>query len=152
MSLFGAGGDARIWCLSEDRPRHIGASSMADGFTTAGGRVIMASRPRTAIGIEHCHPVIILRLTFRAAGAAGRVQLVFGLHEMNESVTNCELSVVIPFLNEADTIATCVGKAIRSMQEAGIAGEVIVSDNGSTDGSVEIAKKMGARGVHTLPS
>jgi len=69
---------------------------------------------------------------------------------MNESVTNCELSVVIPCLNEADTIATCVRKALRSMQKAGIAGEVIVSDNGSTDGSIEIAEKMGARVVHTL--
>jgi glycosyltransferase involved in cell wall biosynthesis len=68
---------------------------------------------------------------------------------MNETVANCELSVVIPCLNEADTIATCVGKALRSMQGAGIAGEVIVSDNGSTDGSIEIAKKMGARVVHT---
>jgi len=59
------------------------------------------------------------------------------------------LSGVIPGLNEADTIGTCVGKALRTMLERGIAGEVIVSDNGSTDDSVEIARKLGARVVHT---
>jgi hypothetical protein len=63
---------------------------------------------------------------------------------MNETVANCELWVVIPCLKDADTIAKCVGKALRSMEEAGIAGEIIISDNGSTDGSIEIAKKMGA--------
>ena len=65
-------------------------------------------------------------------------------------MANYELSVVIPCLNEADTIGTCIGKALRAMQERGIAGEIVVSDNGSTDGSIEIAKKMGARVVHTL--
>ena len=64
---------------------------------------------------------------------------------MIETVATCELSVVIPRLNEADTIGTCVAKSQRSVQEHRIAGEVIVSDNGSTDGSIEIAKKMGAR-------
>jgi len=68
---------------------------------------------------------------------------------MNEPVLNCELSVVIPCLNEADTIGACVVKALRAMQERGIAGEVIVSDNGSTDDSTEIARKKGARVVHT---
>src|SRR6266404_7400874 len=69
---------------------------------------------------------------------------------MIETVSKCELSAVIPCLNEADTIGACVAKAQRSMQEAGIAGEIIVSDNGSTDGSIEIAMKMGARVVHSL--
>jgi glycosyltransferase involved in cell wall biosynthesis len=58
-----------------------------------------------------------------------------------------ELSVVMPCLNEADTLATCVRKAQSAMAEHGIEGEVIVADNGSTDGSVEIAEALGARVV-----
>ncbi|NUQ19384.1 MAG: glycosyltransferase family 2 protein [Gemmatimonadaceae bacterium] len=59
-----------------------------------------------------------------------------------------ELSVVIPCLNEADTIAVCVGKALRAIETMGISGEVVVADNGSTDGSIEIAEREGARVVH----
>jgi glycosyltransferase involved in cell wall biosynthesis len=58
-----------------------------------------------------------------------------------------EVSVVMPCLNEADTIGTCIEKAQRAMLENGIAGEVIVADNGSTDGSREIAARLGARVV-----
>ena len=56
-----------------------------------------------------------------------------------------EVSVVMPCLNEADTLETCIRKAQTAMEEHRIAGEVIVADNGSTDGSVEIASRMGAR-------
>jgi Glycosyltransferases involved in cell wall biogenesis len=56
-----------------------------------------------------------------------------------------ELSVVMPCLNEADTLATCIEKAQRAMREHNIKGEVIVADNGSTDGSQEIASSLGAR-------
>ena len=58
-----------------------------------------------------------------------------------------ELSVVLPCLNEAETLATCVQKALKAMREHGIVGEVIVADNGSTDGSQEIARSLGARVV-----
>jgi glycosyltransferase involved in cell wall biosynthesis len=58
-----------------------------------------------------------------------------------------ELSVVIPCLNEADTLETCVEKAWRAMRETGVAGEVVVADNGSEDGSREIAARCGARVV-----
>jgi glycosyltransferase involved in cell wall biosynthesis len=58
-----------------------------------------------------------------------------------------ELSVVMPCLNESETLETCIRKAQRAIQEANIAGEVIVADNGSTDGSVEIAERLGARVV-----
>ena len=56
-----------------------------------------------------------------------------------------EVSVVMPCLNEADTLETCIRKAQRAMQEHGITGEVIVADNGSTDGSQEITLRTGAR-------
>lgn len=58
-----------------------------------------------------------------------------------------ELSVVMPCLNEADTLGTCVEKAVRAMRDADIVGEVIVADNGSTDGSIAIASSLGARVV-----
>jgi glycosyltransferase involved in cell wall biosynthesis len=63
-----------------------------------------------------------------------------------ESVTP-ELTVVMPCLNEARTIGTCIQKALGSFERLGIAGEVVVADNGSTDGSQEIAEELGARVV-----
>ncbi len=56
-----------------------------------------------------------------------------------------ELSVVMPCLNEADTLEVCIEKALRALREHQISGEVIVADNGSTDGSQEIARRCGAR-------
>jgi glycosyltransferase involved in cell wall biosynthesis len=56
-----------------------------------------------------------------------------------------ELSVVMPCLNEAETIGTCIAKARRAMDDAGIDGEIVVGDNGSTDRSREIAESLGAR-------
>jgi glycosyltransferase involved in cell wall biosynthesis len=56
-----------------------------------------------------------------------------------------EFSIVMPCLNEADTLAVCIGKAQRALREHGIAGEVVIADNGSTDGSPEIAIAQGAR-------
>jgi glycosyltransferase involved in cell wall biosynthesis len=59
-----------------------------------------------------------------------------------------EVSVVMPCLNEAQTLASCIGKALGALREANITGEVVVADNGSSDGSVEIAERMGARVVN----
>jgi glycosyltransferase involved in cell wall biosynthesis len=56
-----------------------------------------------------------------------------------------DVSVVIPCLNEANSIAICVEKAQKAFADAGLRGEVVVADNGSTDGSIEIAEKHGAR-------
>jgi len=58
-----------------------------------------------------------------------------------------EVSVVIPCLNEANSIAICIDKALASFSKAGVRGEVVVADNGSTDGSSEIAEQHGARVV-----
>ncbi|MCP2257355.1 Glycosyltransferase involved in cell wall bisynthesis [Streptoalloteichus tenebrarius] len=59
-----------------------------------------------------------------------------------------EVTVLLPCLNEAETLATCVTKAVNCLRELGVDGEVLVSDNGSTDGSQEIAERHGARVVH----
>ena len=59
-----------------------------------------------------------------------------------------ELTILMPCLNEAETLETCIGKAQTFLRESGIHGEVIVADNGSTDGSQEIAQRCGARLVH----
>src|ERR1700687_3987515 len=62
-----------------------------------------------------------------------------------QSNLSVELSVVMPCLNEVDTIASCVSAAMQALREHRIAGEVIVADNGSTDGSQQIATRLGAR-------
>ena len=56
-----------------------------------------------------------------------------------------EVSAVIPCLNEEQTLGLCIEKAFRGFAELGIQGEVVVADNGSTDSSVQIARRMGAR-------
>ena len=66
-------------------------------------------------------------------------------HRMEEGVEKIELSVVIPCLNEGQSIGKRVRQALDVLREAGVAGEVIVADNGSVDGSAEIAEAEGAR-------
>src|SRR5689334_12930815 len=62
-------------------------------------------------------------------------------------VGEVEVSFVMPCLNEAATLEACIGAARRCLEENGVAGEVIVADNGSTDGSQELARRCGARVV-----
>ena len=59
-----------------------------------------------------------------------------------------ELTILMPCLNEAETIAICIKKALNFLKTSGVDGEVLISDNGSTDDSVKIAESMGARVVH----
>ena len=59
-----------------------------------------------------------------------------------------EVSIVMPCLNEAETLATCIEKAAKALASNSIAGEIIVADNGSTDGSQAIATRLGSRLVN----
>ena len=58
-----------------------------------------------------------------------------------------DLTIVMPCLNEAETLVACIEKARRGIEAAGVTGEVLIADNGSTDGSIELAEKHGARVV-----
>ena len=58
-----------------------------------------------------------------------------------------ELTILMPCLNEAETIARCVASARTGLERSGVPGEILVADNGSTDGSQAIAEKLGARVV-----
>lgn len=64
------------------------------------------------------------------------------------NLNTLELSIVMPCLNEADTLAVCIEKAKRGIADSKINGEIIIADNGSQDGSIEIAESLGARVVH----
>ena len=58
-----------------------------------------------------------------------------------------QLTILMPCLNEAETLAQCIAKARRGIERAGVSGEILIADNGSTDGSQSIAEKLGARVV-----
>jgi glycosyltransferase involved in cell wall biosynthesis len=60
---------------------------------------------------------------------------------------NIKISIVMPCLNEADTLEVCIRKAFRGIEKSAVEGEVIVADNGSTDGSIEIGERLRARVV-----
>ena len=65
--------------------------------------------------------------------------------------TPLELTILMPCLNEAETLAVCIDKAQAYLASSGVSGEVLIADNGSTDGSQEIARRHGAR-VVDIPS
>jgi glycosyltransferase involved in cell wall biosynthesis len=87
-----------------------------------------------------------MSLPFGALPNAGREQRV----ATGPDVEGQEIvvSVVMPCLNEEETIGACVKKALEGVRKTGLPGEVIVSDNGSTDRSIEIATGLGARVIH----
>src|ERR1700712_1623634 len=62
-------------------------------------------------------------------------------------MADLDLTILMPCLNEAETLAFCVRQAVQAIQDSGVAGEVVVADNGSTDGSQAIAIAEGARVV-----
>lgn len=59
----------------------------------------------------------------------------------------CKLTILMPCLNEAETLAACINKANQWLKKSKLKGEVLIADNGSSDGSQSIAKKLGARVV-----
>jgi glycosyltransferase involved in cell wall biosynthesis len=84
-----------------------------------------------------------LRSTLVPVGDAGHADRA----GVAASAAGLELTILMPCLNEAETIATCVRKARGFLERTGIVGEVLVADNGSSDGSVELARRAGARVV-----
>jgi glycosyltransferase involved in cell wall biosynthesis len=58
-----------------------------------------------------------------------------------------ELTIVMPCLNEAETLESCISKAKKGIENADVSGEILIADNGSADGSMEIAERLGARVV-----
>src|SRR3954453_3677804 len=60
----------------------------------------------------------------------------------------CELTILMPCLNEAETLGRCIAKARDYLDRSGIMGEIVIADNGSTDGSQAIARALGARVVN----
>lgn len=60
-------------------------------------------------------------------------------------MSDIELTIVMPCLNEAETLERCIVKARAYLDKTGIAGEIVIGDNGSTDGSQDIARRCGAR-------
>jgi glycosyltransferase involved in cell wall biosynthesis len=67
--------------------------------------------------------------------------------QVSQTATAIELSIIMPCLNEAETLAKCIQHAQRAIAKNGLAAEIIVADNGSIDGSQQIAKDLGARVV-----
>jgi glycosyltransferase involved in cell wall biosynthesis len=68
--------------------------------------------------------------------------------QLNFDGNRTELSIVMPCLNEAETLATCIKKAQTALADLNVNGEIIIADNGSTDGSPEIAAALDARVIH----
>jgi hypothetical protein len=68
--------------------------------------------------------------------------------KVSPTAEDVEVSVVMPCLNEARTVGRCVEKAMRALSDLGVHGEVVVADNGSTDGSQDFARGQGARVIH----
>jgi glycosyltransferase involved in cell wall biosynthesis len=77
----------------------------------------------------------------------GRSIVAAGMETAAVHARPIEMTVVLPCLNEAETLAVCVDKALAALRENNISGEVVVADNGSTDGSQTIATEHGARVV-----
>jgi glycosyltransferase involved in cell wall biosynthesis len=67
---------------------------------------------------------------------------------MNSNSPSLELTILMPCLNEAETVATCIRKAQGFLEDHNVHGEVLIADNGSTDGSQEIAQKQGAKVIN----
>jgi len=75
------------------------------------------------------------------------VQQIATIESGGENMIKMELTILMPCLNEALTVGTCIQRAWKLLDDHGICGEILISDNGSADGSQEIARSFGARVV-----
>lgn len=82
----------------------------------------------------------------REAAPIDAIQLDDGV-SMSGAGERCELTILMPCLNEARTLGVCVAKARAFLDQSGVHGEILVADNGSTDGSQALAIELGARVV-----
>lgn len=80
----------------------------------------------------------------RSRGAICEVMNIHAAESAREDMPMIELTILMPCLNEAETLATCIRKARTFLDGWGIEGEIVVADNGSTDGSQAIAEGLGA--------
>jgi glycosyltransferase involved in cell wall biosynthesis len=92
-------------------------------------------------------PAPPFELTAGASELRLSVDIVSETEGSDDASDRVELTVVIPCLNEADTLESCLEKAQRGLRASVLVGEIIVADNGSVDGSIEIAHRMGVRVV-----
>lgn len=91
-------------------------------------------------------------LTYLGTGAKKVTRPLQGQVTQNKENNNnfkYELTILMPVLNEEETIGKCINKAKKYIEENKINGEVLISDNGSTDNSVEIANNLGVMVIHT---
>jgi glycosyltransferase involved in cell wall biosynthesis len=93
-----------------------------------------------------------MKLNVRSMPNASGAETAFGATRSEDAALDTSnapaVTVVLPCLNEAETVAMCVAEALTALKQSGIDGEVLVVDNGSTDNSAELAARAGARVVH----
>src|SRR5258706_4843836 len=125
MKFTGISGEApSYWCagkMQDRKPSHLIPGTISRARIRARGGMVETKRAPSL------QPQLTTELVTNVAGSA------------------VDVSVVIPCLNEANSIGICVEKAQKAFADAGLRGEVVVADNGSTDGSIEIAETFGAR-------
>jgi glycosyltransferase involved in cell wall biosynthesis len=113
---------------------------------------VAADFPGVRIDSARTFPEIFLRLTDHSAFDPRPLAPVYASNRATVEVYNdcndIEVSVVMPCLNESNTLALCIQKAFAALHKLGVHGEVVIGDNGSTDGSQEIALRLGARVVN----
>lgn len=105
----------------------------------------MSTEPNGSMGAKS---LFVQRVrSFVDSSSRGRRVLLPVLFMSGTAPEFLELSILMPCLNEAETVQTCVRKAVTWLQQNGVKGEVLVADNGSTDGSQALAAAAGARVV-----
>ncbi len=125
--------DVRLFCLAAEDRRGV---FLEDTGTRA------AARP-----VPRCRDSVLRRRARMRSDSDKPMSQEDGPLSDAPGAVRPELSIVMPCLNEAETIGVCIQKANVALRDNGISGEIIVADNGSTDGSQDIARRMGARVV-----